>query len=278
MQEEIRKRCRIRRVPVHLHVHYILVLRSYLYVISGLRLAVVHCVLLHAHECGIGIRLGIAVAGTECLEMLLVLLQFLLMLLQFPDHLRLCPGCLLLVLCLTGLLSVLLIQFLYLSGKKLAVNDIGHGVGILSVVLCYAFIYLREDVPDLPFKLCLVLLYGLLPDKGVFIGYALYLRAVDVLLLKGYLTHVDKKSHDLGEQLVHSILHVLTAEAVDGAERGSLAAAEPHVVDVVLQGILYLAAGIDVVHVGIENHLQQHAGVIRRTAEGLVSFQQSRDV
>ena len=30
-------------------------------------------------------------------------------------------------------------------------------------------------------------------------------------LLKGDLTHLDKKSHHLGEQLVHSILHVLPA-------------------------------------------------------------------
>ncbi|MBQ0022515.1 MAG: hypothetical protein KBT29_04665 [Prevotellaceae bacterium] len=42
--------------------------------------------------------------------------------------------------------------------------------------------------------------------------------------------------------------------------------------DMVLKGILYLTARIDIVHVGIEDHLQQHAGMISWTAEGLVCF------
>lgn len=59
---------------------------------------------------------------------------------------------------------------------------------------------------------------------------ALYLRAVNVLFLKRYLTHLDKKSHHLGEEFVDGILHVLAAEAVDCAERGSLTAAEQRIV------------------------------------------------
>ena len=114
--------------------------------------------------------------------------------------------------------------------------------------------------------------------RGVFVGYAFHLRAVDVLFLKGYLTHVNEESHHLREKFVDGILHVFAAEAVDGTERGSLATAEPHVVNVVLQGILYLAARIDVVHVGVEDYLQQHAWVIRRTAEGLVRTHKFCDV
>ena len=78
--------------------------------------------------------------------------------------------------------------------------------------------------------------------RGVFVGYAFHLRAVDVLFLKRYLLHVNKKTHHLGEEFVDGILQVLAAEAVDGAERLSLTAAEPHVMDVVLKGVLYLAA------------------------------------
>ena len=62
--------------------------------------------------------------------------------------------------------------------------------------------------------------------RGVFVGYAFHLRAVDVLFLKRYLPHVNKKTHHLGEEFVDGILQVLAAEAVDGAERWSLTAAE----------------------------------------------------
>ena len=174
--------------------------------------------------------------------MLLIFFQFLLMLPQFLCHFLLCLGCLLFLLRLTRQLPVLFVELLYLPGKHLAVYGIGHGVCIGSIVLSYAFIYLGEYVPDLLLKPRLVLLYRLLPYKGVLVGNALYLRAVDVLFLKRYLTHIDKKSHHLGEKSVHGILHMLAAEAVDCAERGSLTAAEPHVVDVVLKCVLYLAA------------------------------------
>ena len=73
-------------------------------------------------------------------------------------------------------------------------------------------------------------------------------------------------------------MQVLAAEAVDGAERWGLTAAEPHIMHMVLEGILYLAARIDVVHVGVEDYLQQHAWVIRRTAEGLVRTHKFCDV
>ena len=242
MQKEIRKRCRIRRIPVHLHVHDILVLCRYLYIVARFRLSVVHRVLLHAHERGIGIRLGITVSGAEGFEMLLIFLQLLLVFLQFLCHFFLCLGRLLFSLGLSGQLPVLLVQFLYLLGKQLAVYSLWHGLCIRDVVLCYAFLYLREYVLYLLLKLRLVLLNGLLPDKGIFVCYTLYLRAIDVLFLKGYLTHVNEESHHLREKFVDGILHVFAAEAVDGTERGSLATAEPHVVNVVLQGILYLAA------------------------------------
>ena len=49
-----------------------------------------------------------------------------------------------------------------------------------------------------------------------------------------------------------------------------LVAAEPHVLDVPVHCVLYLAAGVYVVHVSIEHHLEQHTGMERSCAAGLV--------
>lgn len=49
-----------------------------------------------------------------------------------------------------------------------------------------------------------------------------------------------------------------------------LVAAEPHVLDVPVHYLLYLAAGVYVVHVSIEHHLEQHTGMERSCAAGLV--------
>ena len=142
MDEEVRQSCRIRGVPVHLHVHYILVLGSYLYVVPRLRLPVVHRILLHAHERGVRIRLGIAVARTEGFYMLLVFLKLLLVPLQFLCHLLLSLGRTPLFFRLARQLPVLLVKFLNLSCKQLAVYGIRHGVCIRSVVLGYTLVYL----------------------------------------------------------------------------------------------------------------------------------------
>ena len=58
------------------------------------------------------------------------------------------------------------------------------GKGQMNETCSNVHILNEMDVP--------VLLNRLLPYKGVLVGYTLYLRAVDVLLLKGYLPHVDK--------------------------------------------------------------------------------------
>ena len=63
-----------------------------------------------------------------------------------------------------------------------------------------------------------------------------------------------------------------------GTEVRGLHAAQPHEVHITAEELLHLPAGIDVLEIGIEDHLQQHARMIRRTAEGLVRFQQICDV
>lgn len=49
-----------------------------------------------------------------------------------------------------------------------------------------------------------------------------------------------------------------------------LVAAEPYVLDVPVHRVLYLAAELYVVPVSIEHHLEQHTGMERSSAAGLV--------
>ncbi len=56
-------------------VGYELVLGGYLDVVAGLGLSVVHRILLHAHESGVGVGLAIAVPFTKSIELVFVLLH-----------------------------------------------------------------------------------------------------------------------------------------------------------------------------------------------------------
>ena len=86
-----------------------------------------------------------------------------------------------------------------------------------------------------------------------------------------------KKEDELGEDVVYLVLHTV-AETVDGNEVRLLVAGQPDEVDVTLQGLLYLAAGIDVVHVGIDDNLQEHLGIVRAAATFLVQLAERREV
>ena len=89
--EEGRKGRRVHRVPVESEVGDVLILCSYLKIIAGLGLAVVHRVLLHAHERGVRVGLGVAVAGAHSVQLIFIFLQLLLMLLQIVHCLLALP-------------------------------------------------------------------------------------------------------------------------------------------------------------------------------------------
>ena len=157
------------------------------------------------------------------------------------------------------------------------VNDVPQGVRIQcrglfrrQIVLCDALLYLREYPADPGLKLRLVPLRTLPPDKGVPVGGRLDLRAVYVLHVEADLSGRHQLHHHLDEQAVDSILQALAPEAVDRAERRRLSSAQPHVVEVPVQEFRYPAAGIDVVHVGIEDDLQKGARMIGRGTASLV--------
>ena len=62
------------------------------------------------------------------------------------------------------------------------------------------------------------------------------------------------------------------AEAVNRVEVGLLVPCKPNKVDISFQGLLYLSAGIQVVHVAIDDCLEHHLGVIRTAAALPIKF------
>ena len=146
-----------------------------------------------------------------------------------------------------------------------------------SLVLCDGVVNLREQDLYLLHQLRTVPLHCLAPYEGVLVGFRLYLGAVYILHVQRHKTFCAEKQHKLGEDVVYLGLHAV-AETVDGDEVRLLIARQPDEVNVALQGFLYLAAGIDVVHVGIDDNLQEHLRVIRTATAFLVQLAESRKV
>ena len=111
-----------------------------------------------------------------------------------------------------------------------------------------------------------VLLYCLAPYERVLVGFRLYLGAVDVLYVKTDETLFGKKKYQLGEDIAYLILDTV-AEVIDGLEVRLLISRQPYEVNVALERFLYFATGVDVAHVGVDDHLQHHPGVIRIAAK-----------
>ena len=74
-------------------------------------------------------------------------------------------------------------------------------------------------------------------------------------------TFQRKYDYHLGEDVVYLILHVVT-EAVDGDEVRLLVTCKPYVMDITQKQGFHLAARVGVVHIGIEDNLEHHAGMV----------------
>ena len=68
----------------------------------------------------------------------------------------------------------------------------------------------------------------------------------------------------MGKHLVDFLLHTV-AETVDGNEIRFLISGKPDIMNVTMKEFLYFPAGVDVVHVGIQNDLEHHFGMVRAT-------------
>ena len=120
---------------------------------------------------------------------------------------------------------------------------------------------LQEDT-YLLHEFATVLLHRLAPYKRVLVGLRLYLCPVDVLFhVKGHKTTLGKLQYQLGEHVVKLVLDTV-AKTVDDDEVGLLVTCEPDEVNVPEKQFLYPAAGVDIVHVGIEDDLEHHFWMI----------------
>ena len=228
-------------------------------VVSGLELPVSHVVLLHPHERGVGVCLGVAVAPVENLSLGFIFLQLfgpcLLhapnLGLHFPVRIR----------SLQGFMYLLQRPF-HLLGGDVLISDgsgvaqllLGDGLGVPPYLL-----KLFRDSGDAGVD-------GLATDERIAVGVRLHLRPVSAGHVQTYKAFRHKELHDGGKDGLEHILQPAAAETVDGVVVRHPGTGQPHEADVIAAELLDAAAGIDIAQIGIYQNLQHHAGMIGRTA------------
>ena len=239
---------------------------GYLHVVGRLELAVEHVVLLHAHEGGVPVRLGVAVPPVQYLLLLVVPLQglgpVLLGIAELLDDF------------LVGLRSInrplnAFDQLDHLLGRDVLIGDGGR---IHQLLLGHA-LGIRPEFVDLvgyPSDACL---HGLAPDEGVAVGGRLDLGPVRIDGVQAYQLFLDHELHDLGKDVAQGILQMAAPEPVDRIVVRAVHADEPHEADVVPAELLDAAAGVDVAHVGVDQQLEHHPRMVGRTASAGICFQ-----
>ena len=70
-------------------------------------------------------------------------------------------------------------------------------------------------------------------------------------------TLVGKDKNQLREDVVYLLFHTVT-ETVDGYEIRMLMTGKPDIMDVTQKKLLDFTAGIDIVHVSVDNDLEHH--------------------
>ena len=69
----------------------------------------------------------------------------------------------------------------------------------------------------------------------------------------------------MGKHFVDFLLHPV-AETVNGNEIWFLISGQPDIMKVTMKELFYFPAGVNVVHVGIQNDLEHHSGMVRAAA------------
>ena len=69
----------------------------------------------------------------------------------------------------------------------------------------------------------------------------------------------------MGKHFVDFLLHPV-AETVNGNEIRFLISGQPDIMKVTMKELFYFPAGVNVVHVGIQNDLEHHSGMVRAAA------------
>ena len=85
-----------------------------------------------------------------------------------------------------------------------------------------------------------------------------------------------KVHHDFVFAKMSEAFVITVAETVDCDKIGTGITRKPDEMDVADKTLLYLAAGIDVVQVGIQNRLQHHAGMVRTATFFFIQLVETR--
>ena len=263
MPEGVEKRNegqRIGRVGKQSEVYDELVFSACLQIISGFGLPIPHGVFFHAHECGIRIGLGIGITFSKDIKVIVVFHQLVTIPFKFPDLFLFLPQGFLffLVLCCRPVFQGFFKFIRYArehGGSEL------HGCVFYGVLLCNGFIHLLQKDADLIHQPCTVPFDCLAPDKSIFVGLGLDLGTVDILHVKTDETFVGKDKNQLREYVVYFLLYTVT-KTVDGNKIRMLITGKPDIMDVTQKKLLDFTAGIDIVHVSVDNDLEHHLRMI----------------
>jgi len=109
------------------------------------------------------------------------------------------------------------------------------------------------------------------PDESILIGFGLNLCPVNVFHIQPDEAFGREKEYGLGKYLVDFLFHPV-AETVDGNEIRFLISGKPDIMDVTMKELFNFTAGVDVVHIGIENDLEHHPGMVRAAAAFLIQL------
>ena len=112
------------------------------------------------------------------------------------------------------------------------------------------------------------------PDESILVGLGLNLCPVNVFHIQTDEAFGREKEYGLGKYLVDFLLHPV-AETVDGNEVRFLISSQPDIMNVTVKKSFDFPARVDVVHVGIQNDLEHHLGVVRAAAAFLIQFSET---
>jgi len=112
------------------------------------------------------------------------------------------------------------------------------------------------------------------PDESILVGFGFNLCPVNVFHIQADEAFGREKEYGLGKHLVDFLLHPV-AETVDGDEIRSLISGKPDIMDVTVKELFDFPAGVDVVHIGIQNDLEHHPGMVRAAAAFLIQLSET---
>ena len=112
------------------------------------------------------------------------------------------------------------------------------------------------------------------PDESVLVGFGFDLCPVNVFHIQADEAFGREKEYGLRKHLVDFLLHPV-AETVDGNEIRFLISGQPDIMDVTVKELFNFPAGVDVVHIGIQNDLEHHPGVVRAAPAFLIQLSET---